>query len=61
MHEAGEPDVLVGLLDVHLLSRKDLADVDLATLIANAAARGDDGRPIVQGVCDLIDAAIDTR
>jgi|SRR6187401_2034842 hypothetical protein len=41
---------LVHLFHADLLAGKHLTDIDLATLVADAAAGGDDGGPVVAGI-----------
>ena len=47
-----------GLLHADLLSRKQLTEIDLASLIANAATAGHHGRPIVKRTIELLEAPI---
>jgi hypothetical protein len=61
VHEGDEPDVLLHLLDAHLLSRKHLADIDLAPLVAEAAAGGDDRRPVVRRILKFFQSFIRPR
>jgi hypothetical protein len=56
VHESDEPDVLVDLPHAHLLSREDLAQIDLASLEANASAVGHRAGPIVERVVELAEA-----
>jgi hypothetical protein len=58
IHEGHEPDVLVGLFHADLLARKDLADIHFPSLIADAAADGDDGRPVVGRIVEFLKALI---
>ena len=53
VHEGDEPDALGGL-HAHLLSRKDLTEIDLAPLRADAAAPGHDGGPVVKRIVQLL-------
>jgi len=58
VHEGDEPDALVDLFDCNHLAGKDLAQVDLAGVEADAAASGDDNGLVVEGVVELGQALI---
>jgi hypothetical protein len=53
VHEADEPDALVGLPDADLLAGEDRAEVDLALFVADAAAGCDCDRLVVEGIVEL--------
>jgi hypothetical protein len=55
-HEADEPDFVIDLLDSHLLTGEDGAQVDLLPVVADPAAAGDDGAAVVEGVLELGEA-----
>ena len=61
VHEADEPDVLVDLGDAHLLSGEDSAQVHLALLVADPAARGHDRGSIVEGILELAQTPVRPR
>jgi len=50
--------MLGGLFDADLLSGKHLTEIDLAPLVADAAAAGDDGGPVVKRIIEFLEAAI---
>jgi hypothetical protein len=53
MHEAGKPEMVVDLLDADGLAGEDQTEIDLAAIEADAAARGDGDRLVVEGVVEL--------
>ena len=53
MHEADEPDVLVGLLDADGLSGEHGTEIDLALLVADTPAGGDDDGLVVKRIIEL--------
>jgi hypothetical protein len=53
VHEAGEPEVVVDLLDADRLTSEDQAEVDLVVLEADAPAGGDGDGLVVEGVVEL--------
>jgi hypothetical protein len=56
VHEADQPDVVSGLLHAHILAGQDLTEIDLVPLVADAAAAGHDGGPVVERVIELLEA-----
>ena len=61
IHEAYEPDVIVGLFDADGLSGKDLAEVDLLPVEADASACCDGDSPVMERVFDIAQALILAR
>src|SRR5690606_16707645 len=53
-----QPDMVVGLLDADGLAGEDLAEIDLAPLVADATAGGDGDGFVVEGVVELGQAII---
>ena len=50
--------MVIDLFDAHRVAGKHLADVDLAALIADPAAGGDDCRPIMVRVVEILELAV---
>jgi hypothetical protein len=48
VHEGDEPKLVVDLLDADPLTRKDLAQIDLAGVEADTATSGDDHAFVVE-------------
>ena len=53
--------MLGGLLHADLLSRKHLTEIDLAPLVADTAAAGHDGGPVVKRIVELLQSPIEPR
>ena len=58
VHEADEPDLILDLFDAHPLPGKDLTEVDLPSVVADAATVGHRGRPVVERIVQLTQTAI---
>jgi hypothetical protein len=50
VQETNQPDAVLHLADAHGLSGKDMAEIDLSALEANASAVGHDDAPVVEGI-----------
>ncbi|HEY1615292.1 MAG TPA: hypothetical protein VGF97_16545 [Rhizomicrobium sp.] len=57
MHEADEPDSVVGLPDADILAGEDGAEIDLALFVADATAGGDGDCLVVERIVELGQAA----
>jgi len=53
VHEADEPDVIVGLLDADGLAGEDGTEIDLSPFEANPAAGRDDDSLVVERILEL--------
>jgi len=60
MHEADEPNAVVGLLDSDVLAGKDGAEIDLSLLVAYAAAGREGDCLVVERVVEVWQPPIDT-
>jgi hypothetical protein len=60
MHEADEPDAVVGLFYADGLTGEDRAEIDLAVFVADAAAGGDGYRLVVEGIVEVWETSVGT-
>jgi hypothetical protein len=58
VHEAGEPNAVVDLLDAEPLTGQHGGDVDPLAMQAEASAGGDDDVPIMEGIGQFRQAVI---
>lgn len=58
VHDADEPDALAHLFDADSLAGEDVAQVDLAPVVADAATVGDGGCPIVERIVEVAQAPV---
>jgi len=61
LHKANEPDFIAHLLDAHVLTGEDGAEVDLPFAEADTATVGDGNGAIMERVVELGKAAIGVR
>ena len=61
MHEADQPDVVGLLPHAHVLTGKDLAEIDLPMVVADAPAMGDRRGPVMPRIGDRCEAAMEMR
>ena len=52
VHEAGRPDMVLGLFDADGLTGEDEAEVDLFAIVADAAAGGDGDGLVVKRIVE---------
>jgi hypothetical protein len=58
IHEADEPDPLVGLFDADGLASEHQAEIDLLPMEADALPNGEGGSPVVEGIFDVRQTSI---
>jgi hypothetical protein len=54
LHEADEPDLVVDLLDAHVLASEDSAEMDLLLSEADAATLCDGDRLVMEWIVELL-------